>query len=162
VTAAVELDPSVLEEIVSSVVVGMFGEQLEPPYPWPIEEAVPVSGRVRISGGWNGVVEVACSATLAEQAAQSLFALPGEEIDEADVRDVIGELANVIGGNVKSVLPGPSALSLPSTTLDRDRDAASRLAMDGQLWLELAWYGQPLRVSVWPAYDRSDSERSQS
>ena len=34
-------------------------------------------------------------------------------LDEEDVADALGELANVVGGNVKAVLPGPSVLGLP-------------------------------------------------
>ncbi|RLV48786.1 chemotaxis protein CheX [Nocardioides mangrovicus] len=32
-----------------------------------------------------------------------------------DVADALGELVNVLGGNLKSMLPGPSTLSLPVT-----------------------------------------------
>jgi chemotaxis protein CheX len=160
VAPAPGLDPAVLEEIVNTVVAGMFGEQLDPPYPWPIDEAVPVTGQVRISGGWSGIVEVACSPRLAEQAAQALFLLAGGEIDEADVRDVIGELANVIGGNVKSVLPGPSALSLPATTVGPTEGPTRCAAIGDGLWLDLTWYGQPLRVGVWPIPDPPDTGRS--
>jgi len=31
----------------------------------------------------------------------------------ADMQDAIAELANMVGGNLKSILPGPSMLSLP-------------------------------------------------
>ena len=34
-------------------------------------------------------------------------------LDDEDIDDALGELANVVGGNVKAVLPGPSALGLP-------------------------------------------------
>ena len=34
-------------------------------------------------------------------------------LDDEDVDDALGELANVVGGNVKAVLPGPSVLGLP-------------------------------------------------
>jgi chemotaxis protein CheX len=30
-----------------------------------------------------------------------------------DVRDALGELANMVGGNIKGLLPGPTQLSLP-------------------------------------------------
>ncbi len=36
-----------------------------------------------------------------------------DEVTEDDVADALGELANMIGGNVKSILPELSALSLP-------------------------------------------------
>ena len=36
------------------------------------------------------------------------------------VRDAVGELANMIGGNVKALLPGPSRLSLPALIENAD------------------------------------------
>ena len=32
----------------------------------------------------------------------------------ADVTDAVGELVNIIGGSVKSLMPQPTVLSLPS------------------------------------------------
>ena len=36
-----------------------------------------------------------------------------ELLEHEDVVDAFGEIANVVGGNVKAVLPGPSVLGLP-------------------------------------------------
>ena len=45
--------------------------------------------------------------------AAALLALPEDEASEDDVADAVGELVNMIGGNVKSLVESPSALSLP-------------------------------------------------
>jgi chemotaxis protein CheX len=44
---------------------------------------------------------------------------PGDVTDD-DKRDVVAELANMIGGNLKSLLPGPLYLSLPTVLAGRD------------------------------------------
>lgn len=41
-------------------------------------------------------------------------AAPGPALDDEDIADALGELANVLGGNLKALLPEGSTLSLPS------------------------------------------------
>lgn len=76
------------------------------------------TGRVAILGEWCGDVTVQCSSRLARQAAGRMFGASADTIPDADVLDTVGELANITGGNVKSLLAGPSQLSLPSTTFE--------------------------------------------
>jgi chemotaxis protein CheX len=37
-----------------------------------------------------------------------------DDVTQDDKRDVVAELANMVGGNFKSLLPGPVFLSLPT------------------------------------------------
>jgi len=64
---------------------------------------------------------------------------------DEDVADAVGELVNMIGGNVKSLMPGPSVLSLPVV-------AAGRVARPSDsveaCRLDATWAGSPLVVSV--------------
>ncbi|HEX4869100.1 MAG TPA: chemotaxis protein CheX [Moraxellaceae bacterium] len=68
---------------------------------------------ISIEGAWNGAIIVACSRQLARQAAATMFSLPLSEIDDASWRDTLNEVANIMGGNIKALLPGPSQLGLP-------------------------------------------------
>ena len=64
-------------------------------------------------------------------------------LDHEDVADAFGEIANVVGGNVKAALPGPSTLGLPqvgAAPAVRNPEDVCRL--------EVLWRGQPLVVSV--------------
>jgi chemotaxis protein CheX len=70
-----------------------------------------------------------------------------DELAEADVADAVGELANMIGGNIKSLLPGPSALTLPLVRLGGS--ALHLPSSTESVRLELTWQGEPVRVSVW-------------
>jgi chemotaxis protein CheX len=75
-----------------------------------------MTGCVQISGGWEGAVTLECSAVLATRAAELMFAMEPGEASEDEVRDALGELTNMTGGNIKSLVPGPSTLSLPAVT----------------------------------------------
>ena len=105
-------------------------------------------GRVTVTGEWQGNVLLACPAQLARMAASAMFDVPAEQLDDAQVADALGELTNMIGGNIKSLIPGPSRLSMPTVTVgasmtDPTPDAAllSRVS--------LACEGRRLTVSVW-------------
>lgn len=73
---------------------------------------------VTISGTSNGLVAVDCSEELARRLASAMFDSPESELSEAEVLDSLGEIANIIGGNIKALLPGPSTLGLPKVELD--------------------------------------------
>jgi chemotaxis protein CheX len=73
-----------------------------------------ISGTVRVSGSWNGSVTLYCFSDLAEEAASVMFGAPATELAREDVFDAVGELANIIGGNVRALLPEPCQLSLPT------------------------------------------------
>jgi len=72
------------------------------------------AGAVRISGAWDGEVRVHCSSELAHRAAAILFAVERAAANAAQAEDALRELANVTGGNLMEILPGPSQLSMPS------------------------------------------------
>jgi chemotaxis protein CheX len=68
---------------------------------------------VAITGTWEGHVQVACSRAQARNLAAAFLAMDVDEVLDEDVADVVGELANIVGGNVKSLLPAGCTLSTP-------------------------------------------------
>ena len=105
-------------------------------------------GCVTVTGEWQGSVLLACPAQLARMAASAMFDLPEAQLDDGQVADALGELTNMIGGNIKSLIPGPSRLSMPTVTVG----ASSTVPMPGAALLgtvSLACEGLPLTVSVW-------------
>jgi hypothetical protein len=106
----VETVQSIADEVWPSLVGD--GEAFVPvPVPPPADV---VSAWVDIIGPWNGSVVLTCApATAAALTESVLMTRPPTVVDDEDVADALGELANVLGGNIKSVLPGPSALGLP-------------------------------------------------
>jgi chemotaxis protein CheX len=105
-------------------------------------------GRVEVTGGWRGWVLLACPTRLARAAAAAMFERPAETLTDDEVADALGELTNMIGGNVKSLLPGPSFLSMPEVTAGPS--SATRIP-DAVLvsQVELVCEGLRLAVSLW-------------
>ena len=73
-----------------------------------------ITGVVSISGGWQGTVVLECALAHAVRAAEAMFAADPGTLSGDEVSDALGELTNMVGGNIKSLLPAPSALSIPS------------------------------------------------
>lgn len=66
-----------------------------------------------ITGNWNGTVTLSITEAGAVSLARAMFDDPDGELSRADVQDAVGELGNILAGNIKSCLPEPSVLSLP-------------------------------------------------
>ncbi len=103
---------------------------------------------VHIAGAWNGSVVLSCSGQLARRAAAAMFQTEADQLDDAEVGDAFGELANMIGGNVKSLLPEPSQLSLPAVSYGQSHCVTvpgaalvAQVAMDCE--------GERLNVTIW-------------
>ncbi len=58
-------------------------------------------------------VVIQCDVSLATLLAQTLFRVTAEDIEPADISDALGEIANIVGGNVKGVLALDTTLTLP-------------------------------------------------
>lgn len=118
----------------------------------PLCEAEPGAGMpectalIGIAGEWNGTVAVGCSRALARKAAAAMFHGEESTMTEAQWKDALNEVVNIIGGNVKSLLPGPSSLALPvfhDAWLAPDASGAGTVAFRSE--------GQALQVWVLPA-----------
>jgi chemotaxis protein CheX len=68
---------------------------------------------IGIEGDWNGDVRLHCPLGTARELAASFFRRPSEQIGPADIEATLLELANILGGNLKSALPGTNHLRLP-------------------------------------------------
>lgn len=82
-------------------------------------EAVPakldgIGACVQITGAWEGAVRVDCSTALAQAATARFLGVTAEEVAIDQIRDAMGELANMSAGSVKPLLPPPCHLSLPT------------------------------------------------
>lgn len=80
-----------------------------------------VTGIVHIDGAWHGAVMLRCPVPLAVALAAAMFQGDTEPSFD-DVRDALGELTNMIAGNLKSLLPQPCVISLPAVARGTDYD----------------------------------------
>ena len=88
------------------------------------------TGCVNIYGGWEGVLVIDCPAALARDAAARMLGCASVDVGSADLQDAVGELTNIIAGNIKNDFPGECRLSLPVVTEGTDytvRVASGRL-----------------------------------
>lgn len=69
---------------------------------------------VYFAGKWSGAVLLECQLAMAFEFTARLMGIPNPVQFDDDVYDALGELANMIGGNLKSVLPRGVSLSMPS------------------------------------------------
>jgi chemotaxis protein CheX len=93
-------------------------------------------------------VVYATSRTAAKRAAAAFLAMEPDEVGPEDLSDVLGELANIVGGNVKAMLPPGCFLSLPQVVLAPEETIiypnAERVS-----GLYGTWEGEPVSVSMW-------------
>lgn len=85
-----------------------------------VEQTPPITGCVQISGEWKGAVVIHASDTFVRHAATRMLKMKLEDVVEADLQDVLAEITNMVGGNIKSHVPGPSFLSIPSVTIGQN------------------------------------------
>ena len=77
-----------------------------------------VTGIVNIEGAWRGAVVVRCPFALASLVTVAMFQ-GGDDPTIDEVRDALGELTNMVAGNVKALLPAPSSISLPTVAFGK-------------------------------------------
>jgi len=111
---SLELLPSELTQIVESVFETMLGLDVDERGVAWFPDADRLTAAVHLTGEWNGAVLLECDRRQACQFAGRYLSVDMPEVVDDVVRDVLGELANVIGGNLKCVLSSGIGLSMPS------------------------------------------------
>ena len=111
---SMEMLPSELAQIVESVFESMLGLEVhECAGPW-FACGDRLTSAVHLAGTWNGAVLLECNRRQACSFAARFLSMDLTDTVDDNVRDVLGELANMIGGNLKSVLTPGIRLSMPS------------------------------------------------
>jgi chemotaxis protein CheX len=141
----VEVNVEILAQIVQSVFTTMMDLEVSPcDAPWsPAGQRM--TSLVHLMGDWNGAVMLECTPPQACQFAGRILAMDPPDAVDDDVRDVLGELANMIGGNMKSGMSAGIRLSMPSVMDGTNYDLhvcgseiEDRLAFDcadGHFWV---------------------------
>lgn len=80
--------------------------------PWDHAPGI-VTSAVHFAGAWRGATLVECHAPQACEFAVRFMGVDLPAAVDDDVRDVMGELANMVAGNLKSLLPRGVDLSMP-------------------------------------------------
>ena len=138
------IDEATIESIAADAWVALVGEEeILVPVPMELPSDV-LSSWVDIVGPWTGSVVLSTGRETAAELTRALLGPAAPDVlDSEDVADAFGEIANVVGGNVKAALPGPSGLSLP------DVGQAPAVRNPGDVCrIALLWRGEPIAISV--------------
>lgn len=73
-----------------------------------------LAGCVQITGEWQGTITLYAPKEIGKIIASAIYGLDEVEVSDQQIQDVIGEIANILAGNIKSLFPPPCSLSLPS------------------------------------------------
>jgi chemotaxis protein CheX len=114
-----------------------------------------LTGCVQITGEWVGAVTLNCPEGLARMASSIMLEADQENITVDEVQDALGELTNIIAGNLKSLLPGSNHLSMPAVVDGRDY----RLIVPGSRLVHQVFYecnGFPFLIAL---LEQDDAER---
>lgn len=112
------------QEIIEQIALSVFATMLNIDLVRVDEPAPPdhelLLASVHLAGQWTGSVVLGLSREVAAESAAAMLQVPRDTVTTIDQHDVASELANMIGGNLKSMLPGPSFLSLPTIVSGHD------------------------------------------
>jgi chemotaxis protein CheX len=107
-----------------------------------------MTGCVHVSGEWGCSVILETTSSHAQHAAEAMFAADPGSLSPEEISDALGELTNMVGGNIKGLLPAPSALSLPSVAAGESYTMrvpgaipVTRVCLQGP--------AGPVRISLW-------------
>ncbi len=103
-----------------------------------------IGARIDVLDSDSDSVGLDCSREMATAAAAHMFQMADKDVTEADLLDAVGELTNIIAGNVRSLFSCWAGLGPPSTVVD---EALVTGALVGHVdWVSFDCNGMPFRV----------------
>ena len=134
--------------IVQEVWSSMLGLEFEPVQLEHPPEGDAVAGSVGVNGAADCLIALELDVQAARTVASTMFGLDPDATGQDDIADTVGELTNMVGGNIKSLLPEPSTLSLP--VVAHGRIPTIKVVGAQVLLNQLFLMGSDsVRVSVW-------------
>ena len=101
---------------------------------------------VDVRGGVVARVLLVTGRETGERITRALLGLPEDaEVEDADLVDAAGELVNVVGGNVKSLVIDGGALTLPTVAHEAPKTEGAAQIFE----TVMGWRGAPVSVSLW-------------
>ena len=145
-----------LHAVTSDVWACFLGEELDAGVGLGGDAGETVLACVGITGAWGGHVLLELPVGAARAAAARMLGADGaDDLSTTDVVDALAELVNMVGGNVKSLLPGPSHLGLPLVVGGALAPAGGSATVE-TCRVDLASPTTSVRVRVWATHDLPD------
>ncbi|HEV57201.1 MAG TPA: chemotaxis protein CheX [Phycisphaerales bacterium] len=106
-------------------------QRVDDPKPAPSDGPL-WAGSITFTGDLRGCLTLLCSADCGEKMARTMLMLEDSEpVDEADLKDALGEIANLAIGGLKSrLLAAGCTLDISIPTVTRGRDLRPALGVD--------------------------------
>ncbi|HTB34054.1 MAG TPA: chemotaxis protein CheX [bacterium] len=125
-----------LERILKDVYSAVVGAELV-----PADQAAPmvpkesrIMASVSFTGSWQGALCMEYPSSLARDLAATMFDTKAETVSRDELHDAVGEIANIAGGNFKTLVGGGCQISLPSVTEGTDYEqvvSGAKVALSG-------------------------------
>jgi chemotaxis protein CheX len=147
---AVDLPPGLVAELVAGaweLVVGDGAYAVDDLLDAELDRDGSVDASISIGGPWQASVLLRCTRAGARLATSRVLGIALDELDDADVHDVMGEMANIVGGNLKGVVSDDAegwTLSLPVVSASPQHVPGSRRLV----LVDLLSGGEALRCEV--------------
>jgi chemotaxis protein CheX len=145
------LDVSVFESAVVGTVRNVFESMLSmsvSPAPARMPSSVErVTAALHFNGAWTGATLLEVSPDMARTFTSRMLGIEVPARVDDEVLDAMGELVNVIGGNLKIILPSGVGLSLPAVVIGTDYSMKIRGGHLVERWTFEAESG-PFSVSI--------------
>lgn len=113
-----QFDDADIHAITVSVWQAMLDLEVEPCPPPEASAMGILVGCVAIEGAWHGTMTVECPLPLACRVGAIMFGVAPDAATRAHAEDAMSEITNMIGGNLKSLLPEPCQLLFPRVSSD--------------------------------------------
>lgn len=141
------IDLPTMRQIVSNVFDEMLGlPTCDADLPPETFDECRVVASIRIAGATDQVVVVEAPQATAQHVGESMFAAETGSLESEEIRDAVGEIVNMIGGNVKGIYDGESTLSLPCVSEEYSASQRSYGSADGSERIVVKASGMPLLV----------------
>ncbi|MFT0847557.1 chemotaxis protein CheX [Actinomycetaceae bacterium L2_0104] len=142
-TAMTEQVLAIAEDVFTAMIDGEEGgiRLWEGPLPAVVD---PLHAWVDVNGALPARAAVTAERGTCLLLARALMSMElDEEVSKDDLVDAFGEVANVVGGNIKALIPDPGALSLPRVAESLPTEDAPEHRV------ELSWRASPIFISLW-------------
>ncbi len=118
------IHPEEIEQIVTSIWMSILDLPIapasaDPDGPLPTGSRT-LTGCVQFTGDFEGATVVHTTSALARRLAALMFMAEDDSLSLEEVQDALGEITNMIAGNIKPLLPRTSRISLPSVVEGED------------------------------------------
>ncbi len=104
-----------------------------------------VVSSVEVDGAWAGSVRLDMNMDMARATTAKLLGAEEADVSSEEIQDAVGELANILGGGVKELMPQPCKLSPPSVAIGDERKS---VIGQGRVTTECSFVAESGRLHV--------------